>query len=156
MKLRLPGVRQSRLLFLSFRLLVFCFFFFSHVGAGIPLQKFIGMMILFFKHMVGMTNTLFYCFSFFYWEAYGILNLATFLRSLHTILRFFCDRWSCLTYFLIRHYSVIRFFTYLMNLYIHLFINYHFIISTVFGINAKGQGFLYKKLLLLQFTANKF
>ena len=66
--MRLPGVRQSRLLFLSFRLLVFfLFFFFSNVGAGIPLQKFIGMIILIFKHMVGMTNTLFYYFSFFYW-----------------------------------------------------------------------------------------
>ena len=45
-----------------------------------------------------------------------------------------------------------------MNLYIHLFIIIIIIIiiSTVFGINAKGQGFLYKKLLLLQFTANKF
>ena len=36
-----------------------------------------------------------------------------------------------------------------MNLYIHLFIIIIIIISTVFGINAKGQGFLYKKLLLL-------
>ena len=41
-----------------------------------------------------------------------------------------------------------------MNLYIHLFIIiiiiiFDTIISTVFGINAKGQGFLYKKLLLL-------
>ena len=41
-----------------------------------------------------------------------------------------------------------------MNLHIHLFIIiiiiFDTIISTaVFGINAKGQGFLYKKLLLL-------
>ena len=48
---------------------------------------------------------------------------------------------------------MIRFFTNLMNLYIHLLIIIIIIIiiiiSTVFGINAKGQSFLYKKLLLL-------
>ena len=40
---------------------------------------------------------------------------------------------------------MIRFFTYLMNLYIHLLIIIIIIIiiSTVFGITAKGQGFLY-------------
>ena len=65
-KLRLPGVRQSRLLFLSFLLLVF-FFFSANVGAEIPLQKYVGMIILSCKHMVGMMNTLFYYFSFFYW-----------------------------------------------------------------------------------------
>ena len=47
-----------------------------------------------------------------------------------------------------------------MNLHIPLFIIiiiiFDTIISTVFGINAEGQGFLYKKLLLLEFTANKF
>ena len=48
---------------------------------------------------------------------------------------------------------MIRFFPYLMNLYVHLLIIIIIIIiiiiSTVFGINAKGQGFLYKKLFLL-------
>ena len=126
-RLKAARSRQAKPSFvLSVCLFFFLFFFFSKVGAGIPLQKFIGMIILSFKHMVGMTNTFFYYFSFFYWQAYGILYLATFLRRLHTILRFFYDRWSCLTYFLIRYYSVIRFLTYLMNLYIHLFIIYYY------------------------------
>ena len=124
-RLKAARSRQSKPSFVFVGVLVFFFvFFFSKVGVGIPLQTFIGMIRFVFKHMVGMTNTLFYYFSVNYWQAYGILYLATFLRSLHTKLRFFYDRWSCLTYSLIRHYSVIRFFTYLMNLYIHLFTIY--------------------------------
>ena len=124
-KLKTARSRQAKPSFVfAFSLACFFFcFFFSKISAGIPLQKFIGMIILSFKHMVGMTNTLFYYFSFNYWQAYGILYLATFLRSLHTILRFFLRSMVLLNLFSHKTLLCDPFF-YLLNEFIYSFIHY--------------------------------
>ena len=126
-RLKAARSRQAKPSFVFDGVLVcflFCFVFLSKVGVGIPLQTFIGMIRFVFKHMVGMTNTLFYYFSVNYWQAYGILYLATFLRSLRTYnTTFFLPSMVPLNLFSHKTLLCDPFF-YLLNEFIYSFIHY--------------------------------